>query len=244
MFKVDWVTVKAFGNLALLSRVSYASLFLVPVIARLWDRAADVTVQLSLGSAALRDDLERLAASTIALESSSPPEALAALDGVQGFGRNLLAQLEQANAVVQSLPPELTLTFFAALFVVFGQVIYQVFCHDIIRRYKIDEFGNHEQQRYSDSPSRSQLEGALNHLKRSSKYAPLWLLAEVTVADIQSKGAEDQQSIVRLGALAAFEAMAAVRPNMAFLSLASYLGGVTLLVVVLLLQIAVVLGVS
>ena len=242
MSSVNWATVRAFGELSLLSRASYASLVVVPIIARLWDRATDVTVKLSLETDELRSDIEQLLDGKQSVLEAGQEAGLESIDALAETGLNLITRIEAATAVTQGLPPELVLAFFAALFVVIGQVIYQVSCHDIVRRFKISEFGDHEQARYQNSPAGSQLEGALIHLRKSKRPVPEWLDEEMTTQAIQERpNPQDAQSAVRLGALAAYDAMASLRPDLAFLSLACFGAGLTLLSLVLLMQIGVVL---
>jgi hypothetical protein len=133
----DWTRVRKFGELQILTRVSYLALVAVPLLAGGWTVLAAFMhrTEAAIAEAAETFDVsaERLEAAVASLPDAPTPAAedaattaTLAIAGVrERVGRWSAAYRDQARRL-EAFPLGLVLSFFAALFLALGHFVYQV----------------------------------------------------------------------------------------------------------------------
>lgn len=136
----NWSVVRAFGDLAILTRASFSMLFFVPVLAALWP-----TVRWGINGYN-----EYIVLRNIGMD--------ARLESIEDTSPLVIEKLyEQVPQLSSDLPNIWAITFLASLCAVMGNVIYQTRAPSLIREYKLSEFEEIELKRYRDNPTETQL---------------------------------------------------------------------------------------
>ncbi|PRY91727.1 hypothetical protein [Donghicola tyrosinivorans] len=136
---LSWTSVRTLAEAQLLSKASYLTLAIVPILATLWEEFRHIFV---FHWKKIDQDLS--AVSSLVLQSQNAP-----LQGdTEACASGALGELSQQIQVVQSsfgamnseFPLTLALGFFASLSIVCGQLIYQTFAPQVLKIYSKSDF--------------------------------------------------------------------------------------------------------
>lgn len=184
----NWNFVRAFGELAILTRASFSMLFFVPVLAALWP-----TVRW-----AINGYNEYLILRNADLETSQYGLVVAA-DRVVGSLR------DQVPTLQSDLPNVWAVAFLASLRAVVGNVIYQTRAPTLIREYKLSEYEEMELKRYRENPTETQLinaqklvDGRMQKDSRDDDWHPVYDITARWKELHTSKSAYSSEDVDRL----------------------------------------------
>jgi hypothetical protein len=172
--KLTWQVARSVGEIQFLTRASYVALFLVPILAGVWqsvrvhvnshnEQIALVTTDLAKKATAL----DNLAAELIQKTGAVPgaQEAIASFSGqvrsLSDEARKSLAELKRAGSLSPWLPQTFVLAFFAALAVAVGHFIYQASAPAFVRKYSQIDYVRDRRQSFRDQPYADEFEDAL-----------------------------------------------------------------------------------
>lgn len=141
--KLSWLGVRTVGNLQLLTRASYYSLLIVPLIAGVWpfirntinqyNQTVETSAQKVIESAnELEESIQQLirAGEPVGLSQALIREELSSTsDSLREIGENFTYLLHDTN-----MPASFALAFFAALFVAVGHLLFQLFCPEQVKK--------------------------------------------------------------------------------------------------------------
>jgi hypothetical protein len=147
--KLSWLGVRAVGNLHLLTRASYYSLFIVPIIAGAWpfirnslnnyNESIESAAKMALNSVDLLD--QKINALSRAGESATMSQVLihhelgAVSTSLREISSNYTYLLHDVN-----MPTSFAVAFFAALSVATGHLIFQIFCPEEVKRSSLKDY--------------------------------------------------------------------------------------------------------
>ena len=175
-----WVWLRGIGQLQILNRVSIVLLIVVPMLAATWPAVravvnrynhAAIRAQAALDVSAARIDesvkrFERLAANV------SDETAINRSVEIQGHVAALrtsvdeyLHDLHPKPIETPHLPCVWVLTFFAALFVLGGRTLFELYCPDIIRANTMSEYVEQKKLEFARAPSFSMLQLSMDAIK-------------------------------------------------------------------------------
>jgi hypothetical protein len=136
LFLFNWRTVRAAGNLKVLTKASYVMLALVPILAgvwhgvKLWANQSREQV-----SHAVRDLDDRAARR----EETATGQAKHELERLRAATKKLNAVIDRGE-LDPKLPSAWAVAFFAALCVVFGHLIYQIFAPELVQTQTAEQY--------------------------------------------------------------------------------------------------------
>lgn len=177
-----WNVVRSLGQLQILNRVSLVALIAVPVVVAFWPavRALAGAYHRHVAESHAAMDRLLLEIKRAAGEEDAPlsPEVQQRiLEATERAGRTLGEWQVELLGIVSESPhigATLALVFFAAVFVTLGQLIYQVFAPEEVRKHDEDEFIDLAHQRYPESAADRDdgLRRAIEHLETIAKRRP------------------------------------------------------------------------
>ncbi|MEM9915512.1 MAG: pentapeptide repeat-containing protein [Planctomycetota bacterium] len=158
---IDWRRVRAIGELAALTRISYLALAGVPLLAGLWGPARGWIAHQSGALESTSEEFKNLIKGHAG--DSPPAEALYGL--ADSLGRETLPE---------TLPVGWLLAFLAAFAVVMGQLVYQLFAPELIRQGSEDELveNANERNRIDNGIQQERLKQSISHLSDAAIVMP------------------------------------------------------------------------
>lgn len=182
---LNWRLVRALGELQILTRASYILLVLVPLLAAVWPavqmvvnsegRAVERAAQVLRGTATEIDRAILRARQTVtplppttpsqgATEPALPADVLKRVEDaaakIEKAAERQARDLEERILADPKLPWTLAAAFFAALFVVAGHLLYQLYAPEPVRLYSWDTFVASRKEEYAKHPTDDAIERA------------------------------------------------------------------------------------
>lgn len=169
--KIDWIQIRALGQLTFLTRASYLLLIFVPVLAALWPA---VRSGINRYNGAIQESLEALEVASVHFQQIS---ANANVDGTTAqklvfLSDSLNEQLGNITASTAAmtishldLPFVWVSGFLAALFVALAHLLFQAFAPTIVQQASVKEHSNSEVKRFNELKSDGQLSLAAKMVK-------------------------------------------------------------------------------
>jgi hypothetical protein len=147
--KLSWLGVRTTGNLQILTRASYYSLFVVPIIAGIWpfirntlnrynesvQTAAKKAISAAETLEAKLEQLKRAGEPVSLMQSLADGELRSVSEDLREISENYTYLINDTN-----MPTSLAFAFFAALLVATGHLLYQVFCPEQVKIANLDEY--------------------------------------------------------------------------------------------------------
>ena len=160
---MNWERVRALGELQILTRASYATLIVVPVLAALWPAVRIAANRYNETLAAQRREIdvatERLQAATV-----QAPGDVGRIDVILEQMQTQIIRIREDYGLPPiedaALPDVWVYAFFAALAVVFGHTVYQISAPAMVRQRDMQGHVDDAVRRYREDPSKSRLEDA------------------------------------------------------------------------------------
>lgn len=162
-YLVTWGRVRVFGRLQVLTKASYTTLLVVPILASVWPQARNMFFWQNGGLETLLGQLQ-LEANRLAVSAAETGTENNYIDLVEATDRALLSLSQIAES--SSFPPTLTLAFFSALFVALGHLIYQALAPSIVQQFDEDEFVDARVSSYVQNPTNEGLLAAKARIER------------------------------------------------------------------------------
>lgn len=187
----DWRLVRAFGAWQILTRVSYAMLVVVPLLAGMWPMVskvinrhnqalAEATEELGTVVRGLSEQARRVEATTREFAAGFQ-DSLVVVQHAQGDGAIIaefasriremsqivedeLAKLKREATLSPWLPQSWALAFFGALSVIIGHAIYQRRAPADTQQASMDEFARQRRKEYREHSSKPALDNALEQI--------------------------------------------------------------------------------
>ncbi|MCZ6835475.1 MAG: pentapeptide repeat-containing protein [Planctomycetota bacterium] len=130
----DWAKVRSISELQILTRVSYLALIIVPLLAGTWPAVRVMVNKYNRSVSEAATQFESAAEQLNAIPLGVLDEATREkLDSIDTQARQWIEDYQPKTIEKLDLPDVLGASFFAALFVVFGHLIYQLFAPELIR---------------------------------------------------------------------------------------------------------------
>mgnify|MGYP000552793715 CR=1 FL=1 len=155
--KFGWKHVRALGQLSILARVSLVALIAVPLLAAVWPAVQAFASAYHREVAETRLQVDRLlheverAADAAPLTADVETRVLGATASVERAADAWGARLAELLAEDPALGTTLALTFFAAVAVTLGLLLYQIACPPEVKAHDEDDFVQRTHARYSDA---------------------------------------------------------------------------------------------
>ena len=170
---INWRLVRGLAELQILTRTRYLMIILVPLLAGVWSA---VRHHVNDSQSAMGDSMRLFEQHTEPFEQSRDElltllnsegcgsaeceSASAALKGVEQQSEELLGDVQKfydnfvPGALLEArFPAVWAATFFAALFAIIGQLIYQLRAHDTLKKFTQDELVAFRKENYSKGGS-------------------------------------------------------------------------------------------
>lgn len=180
--RFGWGAVRGLGQLSILSRVSLIALIFVPVIAAFWPsvRAAASAYHRYVGeSHAAMDRLLVEARKVTSDEVHAIPKEFrtrmeTAITGVETASDGWHRHMDGLVSKFPCVGPTLVFTFFAAVAITLGLLVYQVAGPEEVRKFDEDEFTDRAHQRYPEGAADRDdgLRRAIKHLEDIATIRP------------------------------------------------------------------------
>lgn len=147
--RLSWLGVRSVGNLQILTKASYISLLLVPVVAGIWpfirNTINNYNETIEKSARVALEAVEKLDQKVEALSNSGESHALsnaivqselnAVTSALKAIGENYTFLLQSTN-----MPSTFAFAFFASLAVAFGHLVYQAFCPENIKTHDLESY--------------------------------------------------------------------------------------------------------
>ncbi|MEL6107368.1 MAG: hypothetical protein AAFU85_15115 [Planctomycetota bacterium] len=148
------------GELRLLTKASYVSIFVVPLLASLMPLLGPAYDQLVQGYSQLSESIQT-GISTQVQETRTPSKP------IDGFPEDRATD----QPTVAPLPNTLAFAFFSALFVVLGHVFYQAYSPSLIRKMRLEDLLSNARTAFLQSPEERPdlVREAKFHLKKHAR---------------------------------------------------------------------------
>jgi len=183
---INWIRVRSLGSLKILTKVSYVALIVVPIMAALWP---GVKSSINRYNVLVKQSISTLDKSSTKLINASNQlsSEISKTDIEPTFKQNLIENLNSItndssiqlseikqyldNTIINSnhLPPVFAKSFFAALFIVLAHLLYDIYAHDILKKYSLDEFKEKEIELFAKYPSAGTIRAAEFYAEMASK---------------------------------------------------------------------------
>lgn len=176
-----WTSIRALGELQILTRASYILLITVPLIAALWPGVKIIINQYNIS---INNAIEVLHHSSQQLQLESERlEKNLSNDKQENNNINLsnkIAEItnpieptinklkdEITNSSIKNnlLPDTLAFLFFASLFIFVAHLLYQAFAPELIKERNTDDYIRTKKEEYSQNPTERSLEIAQSRIK-------------------------------------------------------------------------------
>lgn len=168
---LNWRLVRGVGELQILTRASYATLVVVPILASLWPavrtyvnnhnqavQQATIAIQQTAGD--LNNVLQKLKTTVETHAPEDAAEVTKSLTKIESGANNLLERVaESANEFSRRplkspvLPWTLAASFFGALSVVVAHTFYEFFAPQEVRQQSLDQFVSAAKEDYAKHPT-------------------------------------------------------------------------------------------
>lgn len=178
---LNWRIVRSIAELQILTRASYITLILVPLLAGLWPTVRLVFNQHNkaaiAATSALDDSSNKFSkALSHTVSTIELPSRPADSQNIEAIG-SLLAETKRKIAAFNSefgdqalssihVPRALAAAFLAALAIALAQTIYQIFAPETVRRMTLEEFVASQKDDYGKHPTPSAVHDARDTLRR------------------------------------------------------------------------------
>ena len=180
----DWSHVRALGNLQILTRASYLSLLLVPVLAGIWPGVRIAVNRLNQAMERAAVDVDAAAEKLASKVNNIPMPG----DTAKEARDRVLAKLEEIRLAAQSardrfgpetlrtprLPRSWLLAYLAALAVVAGHLVYQVAAPELIREQSREGLARERREGFHEErpDHKDQLNRAFDFLRQVAEVLP------------------------------------------------------------------------
>jgi len=250
---LNWQKVRGLGELQILTRSSYLMIVFVPILVALWPA---VRYSVSRYNYAVTDTRDALESAAVKLEHQieRAGSVLSTIQpSTQDTGESETGFVTRANAILESvrqradeiaqeyspktvrnplLPGAWARTFFAALAVLLGHLLYQMFAPDTIRRQGAQEFASVRKNDYASNPTDGTLRRADYYLHREP-----YRRSGMSIEELQNFPPEERQrraiDMVEQGAFAEYRYLSIRAPIAIILSAALYIVGLSFVVHIL-----------
>lgn len=240
MLQTPWLHVRTYANLAILWRASYVMLVVIPLISALWPAVRAGVNEYNLMATRVADRIDILvnaletqrnaleAARASAEESSSIVTLTARLGQLEASVSRLLQDIPPDTIVSPVLPWSWSVSYFAALCVAIGQLVYQARANYRLREMSIEQYVSARVSAFRENPSADKVTEADEMRRRVFNL----LGFPVTSVDVHSANTIERITVIEEAAQAEYVAMAAENPIAGIAALLLYWLGVALILVV------------
>ncbi len=179
-WQVSWQRVRALGQLQILNRVSLFALIAVPVLVACWPAVRALAGAYHRGVAESHAAMDRLllqmerAASIAPMTDEARRRVLEVTEDASATSTEWQERLAEIVSESPYIGPTLAFVFFAAVCVTLGQLIYQVWAAEDVRKYDRDEFVDRVLRRYTEKATDrgDGLRRSIEHLEVIAKRQP------------------------------------------------------------------------
>jgi len=166
-FTIDWQLIRNIGELQILKRISHLVLIIVPVVAALLSPLNKIVESFNLRILSSINTIDTAMAN---LTNNN----LTHIDTEPIVGKisTLLDYLQDLQLEPATLPLTLSLSFFAALFITLGHLVYQLFAPKEIQNKNLSDFIQDTVTIYLKTPT-------YDHLRRAERYGDFSKLTDI-----------------------------------------------------------------